>query len=132
MARKTITPKQKKFVEEYVKTGNGALAVRRSYNIGGKGGKSLFTAGSIATENLQKPDVRAYLKSIAGEMADIVHSLARSGETDTVRLNAAKDVLDRAGYKPVDAIDITSNGDVIKAIEYIVPASASNGGSTKP
>lgn len=123
--KRALTKKQKDFVREYAKHGNGVKAALKVYNLGGKGGKhALQTAGSIASENLKKPDVRAFFKGIAQEMADIVREIAREGETHTVRLQAAKDVLDRAGYKPVDSIDVTSGGETIKSIEYVVPDKA--------
>lgn len=31
-------------------------------------------------------------------------------DSDSVRLSAVKDILDRAGYKPQQRIDVTSNG----------------------
>lgn len=49
-----------------------------------------------------QPNVRAYLESKAARMAEIVQNLAEASEQDAVRLNAAKDILDRAGYKPVE------------------------------
>lgn len=131
---KEPTLKQKVLAEAYVRgdkktRGNGVQSAIKAYNIGGKGGSKTpkqirQTAGIIAHEVLNKPNVREYLRGIAQEMVEIVHSIARKGETDTVRLNAAKDVLDRAGYKPVDSIDVTSGGETIKAIEYIVPTEA--------
>ena len=133
-----ITPKEQALAEAYVRgdkttRGNGTQSAIKAYNIGSKGGSKTIkqirsTASVIAHEVLEKPNVRAYLEGIAMEMAGIIHNIARNGETDTNRLNAAKDVLDRAGYKPVDAIDVTSGGEVIKSIEYIVPED----GSTKP
>lgn len=126
---KKLTPKLKGFSDDFLKTGNGAEAARRNYKIGSRGGKiNSSTARTIAAENLAKPSVREYLKGIAQDMAEIVNEIARKGETHTVRLNAAKDVLDRAGYKPVDAIDVTSGGEIIKSIEYVTPLN----GSTKP
>lgn len=122
MPRQKLTHKQKVFADDYLKHGNGAKAAKKAYNIGKLGGKQATnTASVIAVENLQKPNVREYLKGIALEMSHLLHELARKGETDTVRLNAVKDILDRAGYKPVDSVDLTSNGETIKAIEYIVP-----------
>ena len=51
MAR-VITKKQRDFVEEYVKTGNGAKSALKTYDT-----DDYKTAQSIATENLSKPVV---------------------------------------------------------------------------
>jgi len=57
------------------------------------------SASAIACEILAKPDVRAYLESVAGEAAEIVMKHARYGKSEMVSLVAAKDVLDRTGFK---------------------------------
>ena len=59
MANK-LTPKQAKFVKEYVKNdGNGTKAALKAYNA-----KNEHTATQIAYENLTKPDIqRALLKA---------------------------------------------------------------------
>jgi hypothetical protein len=36
--------------------------------------------------------------------------IAQSGDSDTVRLAAIRDALDRAGYKPQQRVDLTSAG----------------------
>ena len=94
---KPLTPKQRKFADIYAVTGNGTEAALAAYNTTRR-----TTAAMIATENKTQPNVRAYLASKAQEMSEIVTNLARASEQDAVRLNAAKDILDRAGYKPVD------------------------------
>ena len=59
MAEKKLTPKQAKFVKEYVKEGNGTKAALKAYNV-----KNDHTATQIAHENLTKPDIqRALLKA---------------------------------------------------------------------
>lgn len=86
MARK-LTPKQKKFAEEYVKSGNGTrAAIAANYK-----SKS---AHSIATENLQKPAVKNYIKELmdkaasdrimdATEAIELLTRIARGEETET-------------------------------------------------
>lgn len=41
----------------------------------------------------------------------------RDSNSDTVRLAAAKDLLDRSGYKPVERIDVTNEQRPIEEIE---------------
>ena len=56
-----LTLKQKKFVEEYVISGNAADAARRA-------GYSPRTAYSIGDENLRKPEVLAYRDELLQKM----------------------------------------------------------------
>lgn len=49
-----LTPKQKAFADEYIKSGNASDAAR-------KAGYSVKSAYSIGEENLRKPEVSAYI-----------------------------------------------------------------------
>lgn len=51
-----LTPKQKAFADVYIETGNASEAARRA-------GYSARTAAKIGSENLQKPDIIAYIDS---------------------------------------------------------------------
>ena len=46
--------------------------------------------------------------SSAPKAAHVIETLMNSGESEAVRLKAAQDLLDRAGYKPVDKAHITT------------------------
>jgi len=50
-----LTPKQKKFADEYIKTGNATQSAIEA-------GYSKRTAAVIATENLIKPNIKAYIE----------------------------------------------------------------------
>lgn len=56
MAKK-LTRKQKGFIEEYVKTGNGTQAALNNYDTNDE-----HTAASIAYENLRKPEIVSLLE----------------------------------------------------------------------
>lgn len=61
-----LTPKQKKFCELYLKTGNATEAAK-------KAGYSEKTAAYIGAENLRKPQISAYLsKRIASQDSKLV------------------------------------------------------------
>lgn len=60
-----LTKKQRGFVNDIVKTGNGTKSVLDNYNT-----KSENTASSIATENLRKPKIQEAIKSIAESIPD--------------------------------------------------------------
>ena len=47
-----------------------------------------------------------------------IQNLATNAQSESVRLNAAKDILDRGGYKPVDEQKITADGDFCITIDY--------------
>jgi phage terminase small subunit len=60
-----LTKKEKGFVKDYVKTGNGTRSVLNNYNT-----KSENTAGVIANQNLRKDKIQKAIKSIADSIPD--------------------------------------------------------------
>lgn len=96
MARK-LTKKQQGFIKDYLETGNGTQSALKNYDT-----NDYATANAIAVENLQKPSVREYLESKAERAAEIIVELAETAQQENVRLGASKDIMDRAGYKPID------------------------------
>ena len=96
MAR-TITPKQKKFADKYIETGNGSLSAKEAYDITTDG-----SARAVASETLTKPNVIEYLANHADMAVKEVVRIMQHGESDEVRLRASKDILDRAGFKPIE------------------------------
>jgi len=100
-----LTPKQKKFADSYIDTGNGTRSALEAYDT-----DDYSTAASIASENLKKPELMAYFEEISETVAANMYKLALSAESENVQYSAGKDLLDRAGYKPVDKKDVTSGG----------------------
>ena len=83
-----LTPKQKKFADEYIKTGNATQSAVEA-------GYSKRTAAVIATENLIKPNIKAYIEKCMAEIAsnrvmsyteavELLTSIARGEEKETV------------------------------------------------
>jgi len=83
-----LTPKQKKFADEYIKTGNATQSAIEA-------GYSKRTAAVIATENLIKPNIKAYIEECMAEIAsnrvmsyteavELLTSIARGEEKETV------------------------------------------------
>ncbi len=64
--------------------------------------KNLRTATSVASEVLAKPDVRAIIDSYAAKSAERIEQLADGARSEYVKLEANKDILDRAGYKAIE------------------------------
>lgn len=69
-----MTPRQKKFCEYYIQSGNATDAAR-------KAGYSEKTARAIGNENLTKPDIQAYIQE-------------RIGDQDKKRVADANEVLE--------------------------------------
>ena len=64
-----LTKKQKTFVKEYAKTGNGVQAALKSYDT-----EDYATAGVIAVENLEKPKIQnALQEALPDELLINVH-----------------------------------------------------------
>lgn len=116
-----MTPKQKKFCDEYIKSGNAKQSAI-------KAGYSPKTAYSIGNENLNKPELKAYIEKrlkqlesekIAGarEVLEYLSSVMRGEQTESVatakgvyndipvsakdRINAAKEILKRYPSDPM-------------------------------
>lgn len=101
---------QAKFAEFYLEFNNGTLAAI-------KAGYSEKSAHVQASQLLKNPKVRDYIEELRsrrseavvnriGHMAvDVInglYDLAQHAESESVRLNAIKDILDRGGFKPVE------------------------------
>jgi phage terminase small subunit len=94
---KRLTKKEKAFAKEYINTGNGTRSALKVYDT-----EDINTAAVIASENLSKPKVIAYLESRAERAAERIVELSEQDEMMPVALGASKDILDRAGYKPTE------------------------------
>jgi len=57
------------------------------------------SAAAIASEVLAKPDVRAYLEGTAMKAAGKMEQLMDNAKSEMVQYVAAKDILDRTGFK---------------------------------
>lgn len=83
-----LTPKQQKFADEYIKTGNATQSAIEA-------GYSKKTAQVIGAENLSKPMVKSYIEERMAEIAservmsyteavELLTSIARGEEKETV------------------------------------------------
>lgn len=97
MAKGVLTRKQKGFAIDYLETGNGTQAARKNYNVAND-----KVASVIAAENLAKPSIRAFLEENARNVASNMVHLALNAKKESDQIAAGRDVLDRAGYKPVE------------------------------
>lgn len=108
-----LTDKQKKFAEAYFELSKGTqAAIIAGYAEG--------SAHVEASRLLKNDKVREYIEELqkerreriqyrlaamAEKAAEMVFELAVNAESETVRLSAIKDILDRSGYKATDKIE---------------------------
>ena len=102
-----ITPQQQKFIDHFVLTGNASQsAVDAGYSEKtarqkGHELKNLYRSEIMqATQKLLTDQVPAGLRWLS--------ELAESAESESVRLGAIRDLLDRAGLKPVERVETTT------------------------
>ena len=114
------TKQQKLFIDEYLKL-RKSNATQAAINAG----YSPRSASSQASQLLNNPKVLKYLeereKAIIQELQEefmfdalearkVMYEIMKNPMADDRdRLNAAKDFLDRAGFKPTDRVDIEGN-----------------------
>lgn len=98
------TSMQEIFVEEFVLTGNATQsAVKAGYS-----SKTAYQKGhqlkNQFTLEIEDATRQAMRDAIPGALAQI-KKLSSTAESESVRLQAAKDILDRAGLKPTERIE---------------------------
>jgi phage terminase small subunit len=108
-----ITPKQEKFVEEYVQSGNGVQSALIAYDT-----DKYNVAKTIACENMTKPyvvqaidekkrDLMQEFKDNAYRMYAVLIDVLENTNNQKLKVDIAKDLLNRAGYSPTEKREIT-------------------------
>ncbi len=110
-----ITKKQEGFLRDFLDTGNGTQAALCNYNIKGKNKENI--AASIAKENLRKPQIKDMLEMEAKGALSRILELSKGAENEAVRLSANRDILDRAGYRPIGKHEVKAE---IKEVPQII------------
>ena len=64
-------------------------------------------------------EVRSRFKEKAGNAVNNLFDLADNADSETVKLNANKEILDRAGYSVKHEIDVTNTNDIV--VEFVNP-----------
>ena len=102
-----ITPQQQKFIDHFILTGNASQAAvdagysEKTSRQKGHELKNLYRSEIVkATQKLLTDQVPAGLRWLS--------ELAESAESESVRLGAIRDLLDRAGLKPVERVETTT------------------------
>ena len=116
---KRIGPRREKWLEEYCTHGDSTLAAKNA-------GYKYHTDTDFRKEGnrLKKALESEITQEMEGRMGDkgpralrVVEELMHASNSDTVRLAAAKDLLDRSGYKPVERIDVSTEQRSVEEIE---------------
>ena len=97
-----LTEQRKQFVEAYCRLGNGKLAAKEA---GYKDLPSLVNQASKLKRELSSEiaeELTANFMSAAPKALSILMDLAENSSSDSVKFQASKDLLDRAGFRPVD------------------------------
>lgn len=114
------TRRQIALVDAYV--ANGGHLTKAAKEAGYAEGKS----GRVSAYKAMKtPHVQQYLmQRVAEELGQhaamavgTVANLAKQGKSEYVKLQAAQDLLDRAGFKPVDRSQVQVAGDIKVSID---------------
>ena len=101
-----LTSKQENFIQNYIQFGDA----KRSAILAGYPERSAKAKGSQLKKQFQAEiKARTELKMMDGaQMAlDTLLKLAEQSTSDTVKLAAAKDILDRSGYQAVQRVEQT-------------------------
>ena len=99
-----LTDKQDIFIKEFSLTGNATQsAIKAGYSPRTSYAKGHTLKSQFARE-IEDETRRLIQGAIPGALAQIV-DLAASAQSEAVRLQAAKDILDRAGLKPTERIE---------------------------
>ena len=104
---KEHTDRDEAFVREYVLNGGNATQAAVSCGVSDT---SASTIGYRLKNRLAveiDAEQRDMLKGYAPKAFDQLRSLAETAESENVRLKANSDLLDRAGYRPIDKSEVT-------------------------
>ena len=97
-----LTDQRKQFVEAYCRLGKGTLAAKEA---GYKDSPSLVNQASKLKRELAaeiSEELRSSFMNAAPKALSILMDLAENSASDSVKFQAAKDLLDRAGFRPID------------------------------
>ena len=100
------------FVREYVNNSGNATQAAIAVDVSQA---SASTVGYRLKSRLTKEidtEQKAQLRGYAPKAIHQIQSLAEKAESENVRVKANADLLDRAGWKPIDKQEITGKNDI--------------------
>ncbi len=128
VANNDLTARQRLFIGEFLKTGNATQAATKA------GYGQPHVAGSRLLGNVRvkaaveaaRLDLRKQFVQEAIDAFRVMLDLMKNSSVDIVRFQAARDLLDRAGYRPVDRREVTGiQAFVSSDIDYANPEAVS-------
>ena len=117
---KKLTDKQTRLVDTLVALGCSVTHAAR------EAGYAEGESGRVsASKALRQPHVQQYMMERIGEQLGMnatvaaakVLKLASGAKSEYVQLEASKDILDRAGFKPIDRSQVQLAGDIKVSID---------------
>ena len=120
VALRKLTKRQSALVEAYV--ANGGNVTKAAQEAGYAAGDS----GRVtAQKSMKLPHVQQYMMVVVAQQFSryapaAVHQLAglsKGAKSEYVQLEASKDLLDRAGFKPIDRSQVQLAGDIKVSID---------------
>jgi phage terminase small subunit len=120
LANMKLTKKQMALVD--VMVAEGLPTSQAATKAGYAEGKSGYVT---ANKTLKLPHVQQYMMQRISEQLGLnavtaaakVMTLAQGAKSEYVQLEAAKDILDRAGFKPIDRSQVQIAGDIKVSID---------------
>lgn len=120
VALKKLTDKQQALVD--VMVSEGLKPAQAAEKAGYAAGKSGYVT---AYKSLKLPHVQAYMMQRMHEefglsavaALNTTRRLSQSAKSEYVQLQASQDLLDRAGYKPIDRAQVQVAGDIKVSID---------------
>ena len=127
MANTNLTNQRQVFVEEYVRSGDHLEAAKKAgykdtHTLRNQACKLRRECADEITEELHRN-----FAEIAPRALNILSDLAENAESESVRLGATRDLLDRAGFRPVDRHEIVKEKSVEELNAQLVSLVGENG-----
>ena len=112
-----ITEKQLKFIENYCESGD---AVQSAVNAGYKNSHTIVNQAWKLKKELSR-EISKRMQEKFVDKAPLAFGtlveLMNDSDSDTVRLQASKDIMDRGGFKPKDTMVIEDDAKTIPELE---------------
>jgi len=127
MGKTDLTNQRQVFVEEYVRSGDHLEAAKKA------GYKDTHTLRNQACKLRREcadeitDELHRNFAEIAPRALNILSDLAENAESESVRLGATRDLLDRAGFRPVDRHEIVKEKSVEELNAQLVSLVGENG-----
>jgi hypothetical protein len=127
MEKRYLTNQRQVFVEEYVHSGDHLDAAKKA------GHKDTHTLRNQACKLRREcaddisEELHRNFAEIAPRALNILSDLAENAESESVRLGATRDLLDRAGFRPVDRHEIVMDKSIEELNAQLVSLVGENG-----